>query len=449
MFMNLNKKRIVGCLKYISIFLLIFAIYQYFGFGLNYGDPLSNYGFSYAIARGQIPYLDFNTISTPLYAFYGAIWLLFWNNYSMFIISQAFLVTICFFFLNKLYGNKSYLILSVFIGMGFFNVLATYNFMCFTMLVIILYLEEKYPDKDYLIGFFIGLAILSKHTVGFFFVLPTLIRYFKDLKRIGRRALGCFIPCGIFLLYLIIHHALYPFIDLCFLGLFDFSSSNGQAFTVYFYLAILFLILAIYLIYLNSKDIKNYYLIFTFLFPVPLFDLGHLSIFIAGMMAMMIPYIRWKDVYSIIISVTIMAFSLVSSLMTAQSYHPVYSSLFKHFEYSLHSKEVYQRHLKITEFLNGYENAIILSCFTMQYDIINDHDLDYYDIFLYGNFGYNGVNKMINKIKISNEKIVIVSRDDYLQESKDSQFAKKVVDYVITHGNLIESKYGYDVYQMK
>lgn len=447
--MKWNKKWIGQFLKYLGVFLLVVAIYQFFGFSINYGDPISSYGFSYGIVRGQIPYLDFNMISTPLYAFYGAISLLVWNNYLMFIISHAILVTICFFFLNKLYGNKSYLVLIVLIGMDYFGILATYNFMCFTILVILLYLEEKYSNKDYLIGFFIGLAILSKHTIGCFFIIPTLIKYFKNPKKIGKRAIGCFIPCAIFLIYLIINGALFQFIDLCFLGLFDFSSSNGKAFTSLFYLSILFLILAIYLTYLNPKDIKNYYLLFTFFFTVPLFDFAHISFFVAAIMMMMIPYIRWKDRYSVIVSFIVIGMTLVSSLTQMLSYQPVRSSLFRHFEYTRHCGSTYQNELKIVEFLNQYDDAIILSYFTMRYDIINDYDLDYYDVMLYGNFGYDGVSKMIERIKESKQKFVIVSRDDYENENVYSQFAKKIVDYVINHSSLVESKYGYDVYCME
>ena len=110
--MRLSKIKNIGLVKYIVIFLLIVSIYCFFGFGISYGDPLANYGFSYAIAKGQVPYLDFNTISTPLFAFYSAIGLLFWNNYLVFILEFALLVTITFFFLDKLYGKKSYLILA-------------------------------------------------------------------------------------------------------------------------------------------------------------------------------------------------------------------------------------------------------------------------------------------------------------------------------------------------
>lgn len=443
------SKFIKNNFKYFVVFILVILIYEFFGFALTYGDPLANYGFSYAINRGEIPYRDFNTVSTPLYAFYGSIGLLFWNNYLMFIISHALLVSICFYFLNKLYNKKSYLILAILIGLNFYGLLATYNFMCFFMMVIILYLEDKYKDKDYLIGFFIGLAILSKHTVGCFFILPTFIKYFGNWKKIGKRAVGCLVPCLIFFCYLIINKALFSFIDLCFLGLFDFSSSNGNSFTGMFYFCLIFLLIGIYFIYLNRKDIKNYYLIFSFFFAVPIFDFCHFPLFCAGIFMMVLPYLRWNDNYNIILCLTIIMCSLIASLQVGLNYDPVFTKSFKHFEYTLHARENYERSLEVNEFLNSYKDAVVLSYFTMQYDIINDRDLDYYNVMLYGNFGYDGVRKMIDKLKSYEKQIFIVNMNDYENNSEYSQFAKDIVDYVLLNGDKIDSKYEYDVYYIE
>ena len=48
--------------RYIFVFVLVFLIYEVFAYGITYGDPICNYGFSYAIRHGQIPYSDFNTV---------------------------------------------------------------------------------------------------------------------------------------------------------------------------------------------------------------------------------------------------------------------------------------------------------------------------------------------------------------------------------------------------
>ena len=48
----------------------------------------------------------------------------------------------------------------------------------------------------------------------------------------------------------------------------------------------------------------------------------------------------------------------------------------------------------------------------MFYDTIRDRKINYYDVLLYGNHGYNGTKTMINKIKKENDVYIIV---DYVR----------------------------------
>ena len=123
------KKFVEKNLKYILIFIFFLIIYQFLGFANMYGDPIANYGFSHAIRNGEIPYVDFNTISTPLYAFVMSIGLYLVDNYLMFIIEQSILVTIMFYFLYKMYDKKAYIVLLSLILFGFYGLLPTYNFL--------------------------------------------------------------------------------------------------------------------------------------------------------------------------------------------------------------------------------------------------------------------------------------------------------------------------------
>ena len=79
-------------------------------------------------------------------------------------------------------------------------------------------------------------------------------------------------------------------------------------------------------------------------------------------------------------SIVIIILSLVSSARSNFKYDLVFTSNYKHFEYNLHVFREYDRKLKVMEFLNSYDDAIVLSYFTMQYDIINDNYLDYCDV---------------------------------------------------------------------
>ena len=107
--------------KLIIVFIFTLAVYIFLGFYVNNGDPTASYGFSHAIKNGEIVYRDFNTVSTPLYAFYCSIFLLIWDNFLMFIIAQSILVTIMFYFLFKLLGNRAWVVLLSMILFKFFG----------------------------------------------------------------------------------------------------------------------------------------------------------------------------------------------------------------------------------------------------------------------------------------------------------------------------------------
>ena len=60
--------------KYVITFIFVFILIWWIGSCRHFGDPINNYGFSHALINGEIPYLDFNTISTPLYSFFSSLW---------------------------------------------------------------------------------------------------------------------------------------------------------------------------------------------------------------------------------------------------------------------------------------------------------------------------------------------------------------------------------------
>ena len=78
------------CLKKILVILLVFVCsfltVYYLGFINNCFDPLNSYGFSKAIMMGQVPYRDFNTVTTPLYAFYQSVFLFIYDDFIMIMI---------------------------------------------------------------------------------------------------------------------------------------------------------------------------------------------------------------------------------------------------------------------------------------------------------------------------------------------------------------------------
>lgn len=434
--------------KYVITFIFVFILIWWFGFCRHFGDPIANYGFSHALINGEIPYLDFNTISTPLYLFYQAIGLLIWDNFNMFLLGQALLVTISFFILYNLYGKKVYLYLLVTISTLAINIVGTYNYMCFFMMLIIIYLEKKYSNKDYLIGFCICLAVLSKHTVGAFLIIPSIIFFYKNKEKLLKRFIGFIIPLTIFLLYLLITKSLFSFIDLCILGLFDFASKNGATAgkinTFFLISTIILILISLYIILKNKKEISNYYLFFGVLFAIPLFDFTHFMMYFNCFLAIIIPYIKINDKLITNISIYSSIIILLIVSINMHKYITIYTN--NHFKYTLSFKLDCIKKKKIHKYFSKFDNSLIVSYDNMEYSIVNDRKIDYFSIPLYGNFGYNGINKMIKKIEKSKNKVFIVSKSEYKSKKKDSQFAKEIVKYIMDNYKKIDSKYGHEVY---
>ena len=431
---------------YFILFIFIFLTYSYFIFPNNYGDPLNNYGFSYGITRGLLPYLDFNTISTPLYSFVMSIGLFIWNNYTMFLLEQTLLVTIMFCLLNKIYGKKSYVLLLVISSFMFFGINATYNFFAFFLMVVLLYLETKHKDKDYLIGIVLGLIVLSKHTVGGLLLLPGLLYYFKDKKKTLKRFIGLSGVGIVFISYLLLTNSFMKFIDLCFLGLFDFSKNNANTYTLWFYLTIILFIISL-IITIKRKDIKNIYLLLGISFVLPIFDLCHFTIYILCITLQILPFINKKENYvgflSFVLSIVI---TITTSISINKGYKPVLNKELKHFEYLNNGKYNYDETIKSFKIFDEYPDALILSYSKMEYDISRDKNIDYFDVFLYGNYGYNGSNKMIKKIDKMKDTYIIVDKRGYLDKSSDSQFDKTIAEYVMENYTKVDEKYDFLIY---
>ena len=80
------------------------------------------------------------------------------------------------------------------------------------------------------------------------------------------------------------------------------------------------------------------------------------------------------------------------------------------------------------------------------YKIINDERIDYFDLPNYGNYGYNGIDKMKNKIdKISNSYFII---DSELINNSDSsqQYIKELGKYLIEKSKYVKKIGLYNIY---
>ena len=188
------KKSII---RLIFIFIFFMLIYNFFGYYHNIYDATLMYGYSRPLIYGKLPYVDLNIITTPLYYFYSAAFLLVHDSFISFTVGNAIIGTLIFYLLFKLYDYKAYLFILLISICKLYPVTQTYNLLMIFWFILIYYLYKN-KKSNFLIGICIGLSILTKHSTGIFFIIPFIYYLFKDIKSFFKIIVGIFIPLLIF-----------------------------------------------------------------------------------------------------------------------------------------------------------------------------------------------------------------------------------------------------------
>ena len=446
---NVKKigKKIWDNKRLLFVFVFSFLVYEFIAFPINNGDPINMYYFSHAIRVGAVPYRDFSMILTPFYSFLMSFGLFFFDDFLIFILENCLLVTILFYFLFKLLDKKAWIVL---LGMSvtkFFGFLPTYNLLCFLFIVILVYLEKEYPDKDYLSGLILGLSILTKHTVGIFFVLVMIFIHYKNIKKIFRRLFSMFIPMFIFLTYLLVNDALYDFVNLTILGLFDFGYNNSNFGGIWFWFSIILFVFIIFIM-IKRRDIYNYYFICSFIICVPLFDFPHFAMYLNCVITFFLMYINIQSNYIFKLCIGINALYSVLHFLCIVSLGTTFFKNLNHFNYMYGFSTDYKNDLKVNAFLDEYsnKNMVFLSKYTMFYDITMDREINFFSVVLYGNHGYDGTNAFIERLENLDDAYVIVDFGMYEHSTKESQVDRDVIEHIVNNYEMVDSKYCFQVY---
>lgn len=412
-------------------------------------DEIWNYGFSYNILNGKIPYLDFNIVLTPLFSFIMTLPLMiFGNNILVFNIFNIFIILGCFLLLHNLIDDNMWLCALIFF-IPFPILYPSYNLFLLFLFLYLIYLEKN-EKSDYLIGFIVGCLILTKQSVGVFLLLPCLLYYLKNKKKFISRLIGCIIPCSIFLIYLLITKSFMSFLDLCLFGLFDFAGNNSVTSKFYLFVFILICLVTIIFIVKEPKNIYNYYALTFYSISMPLFDAYHVGFQILVFVLLCFinfNFLKRLPIYSFAIFLVVYACLFVSySYGNISSFKKMYPNNINHFEYRyLGSKQV--------DFTNEVSNYIkknkdykymFLDSNGYYFRIINDESASYLDLINMGNWGYNGSDKLINSIKKlpKNTRFFI----DGVELVGQRQIDRRAIKYVIKHGKKVDKVGLYDIY---
>ncbi len=450
---TLIKKNI----KYVVLFILFFLCLQFFYVNFS-ADQMYNYGFSYAISMGEVPYRDFNMIIPPVGAFvYSIPFLLFGSNIIIFNLYQALLLCVLFFFLFKLFKEKTWIILIILmltLPIPFIHVLFQgYNFLLILEFVILMYLEKE-KENDYLIGILLGFFCLTKQTVGVLMCIPSILYLFKDYKKALKRFLGFLVPCFIFLIYLLLTNSFFEFWDLCLFGMFDFTNENSSFSRILsdfnFYLFILEIVFLFILIFKNRKNSKyRLNLIYLLLFSsiaIPLFDYIHVSYFSFILMFYFVDLLKIKH-KNLAFSSCLFSFSyaLIWFLFIFNFKMPNIVRL-NNYGYTIMPKNNYKEITAVSDYIKENKNSIILSDRAYLIKFVSKEKLNYFDLLNYGNHGYNGTEKLINMLKGEKDKFILINMEDYERVDVGQQTNKIVMKYVIDNYKEVGQVDVYNIY---
>lgn len=439
--------------KYIFIFVFAFVTMSIFMTYVD-GDVLWNYGFSYAISRGEIPYVDFNMILPPTYAFLMSIGLLFDSNILIFYLENSLLITFIFYFLFKMYDNKGWLFLLFLIFPIPVVVYPSYNLLLLFLLIVLFYLEEN-NKNDYLIGFILGLLVLTKQTVGVALLLVGLIFYLRSsIRKVWKRIGGFLIPCFIFLIYLIITKSFFEFFNHCLFGLFDFTGENSKVDSIFFIISLILLGIVIYFIKKDKKSIYNWYLLSFFVIVIPLFDIAHIAYFVFALLLIVLK----KDIkfntkiikYYLIFTCFYVGMFFFSTTYNGFVYPNHYNNFNFRVLYNANGENVIRD--QVIEFINKnkeYSDIVLFSSDAYFYKITCEMDIDHFDLLNYGNHGYDGEKKLLKKINDLPSGTIMIIDTSGTGDKNAPQFMVGVSEYAISLGEEIKSIGGYTIYKKR
>ena len=439
--------------RYIFLFIFFFLALHFFYAHMS-GDQIYNYGFSYAMSRGEILYKDFNLLIPPVGPIVYLLPFLFGTSFIVFNAYQAILICVLFHFLFKLFDNKAWFFLIAFvfpIPIPYITALFQgYNFLLILELVILLWLEKE-KKNDYLIGVILGLCVFTKQTVGVAFCLVSIFYLFKDYKKVVRRFLGFLIPCFVFLFYFLITGTLYSFFDMCLFGMFDFTSGNSGVYKIisdfYFWVFLLQFGYLIFRIIKNHRDIRNYYILAFSLVSIPLFDYNHVAYFSFVFLFLFIDAFNFRRKS---IRFNICLFSCLFSVVWCYFVNgKTFPNLVKldNFGYIVMYDNNYKEIKMLVDYFDKHDNTIILSENSYVVKVAADRDIDYFDLLNKGNHGYNGTEKVIKKFDEYDDTFIILNIEAYNKFNLRQQINKEVMKYVMDNyekvGELDERYYIY------
>lgn len=496
---NMSKTSKIFTLIFFAILLLTFCFTHIYTITFKPYDELWNFQNIYKMYNGLTIYSDANVIITPIFYILG---LLFFKIFGATLITFRYynilIFILCFVLLHKLFKalNFSKHINILFLSLCFVQVFsivnggANYNvlYSIFVFWGILSYL--KLSNKKYfhfLQGFIIFLIFFTKQNIGFYYTFSILIFEFIYRKNLKNFILNQFKKLLIFSIFLLISLSifyfngnLYGFINYTFGGLFNFGNSNLKIDVSPSLVLLCLIILFLYFYILSNKKIfsesiltlerrKNLHLLGCITIGItfsifPILNTGHFLYilpFYFIILAYFLDFTILEDVFTS--KKTIKFIYIISAVL-------ILGILFKMF-YSYFFET--NNYIKITDSSSPFYQARIsdenfkkISTMTAYIKEKNKQGIDViiiasdsaltmvplkqshkeFDLVFNGNLGYDGENKLIEKIKNSQNTEFIIFTDE---EDCFWQESKKIREFIIQNLQKTGEILNYSIYKLQ
>lgn len=409
------------------IMVLITVGYTYY-FRLLVDDELYNFGFSFNIIQGLIPYKDFNMIVPPLFSYLLAgFFLLFGCHLLVYHFVIAIMIVFIFFISYRSFGNWAfiiYLLLLIYPYTG-------YNVFVLFLLFLLFYLKDR-DDFCFWEPILISMMFLTKQTLGLL-VIPSLIYSKNKKKTIAVYLIFIFS----FLLYLVWNGMVFQFFDYCLFGMFDFASENSTSFNFLLLIEIFIILVLGYLSYVTKR--KDYFFCLMFqIMALPIVNCVHFVISFIPVVYLFLEKYRDNRYVLFLCFVGVCSFFIGfnGSLFIKDSHYKSISYYDR--DNFMSGRVIYnitENYIdKAKEYVDLYEgyNVYFFGSFAYMMKLNCGIPITKYDIINDGNMGYHGDFRYIKEIDdyCEENKCLFIINDHEGDDSSVSQTNIRILDYV-------------------
>ena len=466
-------------------------------------DELWNYNFARNVAKGLIPYKDFNMLQMPLLPLLcGFILKITVDQLFIMKLIAAIVSGVILFLIYKIFkilkiNSKLLIIFVALIGYLYHDILyIDYNWMSLLLVLCIVYIELKQyktnkkmltlnPKADILIGILAGLTFMLKQTSGFLICVATLGNKLLDIRRkedfklyiksFAYRLIGALIPISLMLIYLLCNNAIDDFISYTIKGASNFTNYISYARLLRLNLMGLFSILVPLLIIYELYNIviknnkKHLYFLYIyglaiFIIAFPISDKIH---FVIGSTLFIIlllieVYDIFKKIYfkhiknkellrktSIVIleyiDIILIVAVLIYSFINYNTFLKKNHSQINHYKNVVINENLENAIKQMNKYiLSRDKKVLILDAQAAAYMIPIDRYNKDYDMFNKGNFGYDGEKRLIQDISNSNNVEYLILKEEY---NSNWQTPLNIINYVKNNKDRKGSLLIFDIYE--